>query len=89
MAKRKPVKTRPSVTDRDRNYDTYRKTGVFRETVNGQCVGYFVGWRYHFGTKARNIREGLYFSTPEAATQWRDSMEATRVSLEPEHEQIA
>jgi hypothetical protein len=74
---------------RDIGFDTWHQTGVFRETVNDVTVGYFVGWRYRYGGRARNIREGLYFKPPESATEWRDNMENNRKPLWREHTQIA
>lgn len=70
--------------------NTRRKTGVFVERVNGIVVGYFVGWRYWWSDgRARNIRAGLYFSTPAAAVEFRDSLEDNRTSMIAEQEQIA
>lgn len=81
MAKMKPVKRRETPNN---EFDTYRQTGVFAKRVNGVVVGYFVGWRQGWDNgRARNIRAGQFFQTPENATRWRDEMEKRRTTEGP------
>ena len=64
------------------------ETGIFRRSVNGITVGYFVGWRYILSDGARNIRAGLYFDSPEDAKAFRERLEARR-HMFAKDEQIA
>jgi len=65
------------------------QTGVFRYKVNGNTVGFFVGWKRRYGEVARNIRGGLYFDSAEKAIAFHDSLEKRPVRYFVEHEQIA
>lgn len=92
MSKCKKTDRLPPLSRYDREkrkLDMWNKTGVFRETINGITVGFFVGWRNRWGAGARNIRAGQYFETADAAIAWRDDMEARRKPMHSEFEQIA
>ena len=55
------------------------RLSVFEWKILGTTVGYFVGWPGRYGCgSTRNIRQGLYFATREAAKDFRDSIESAR-----------
>jgi hypothetical protein len=65
------------------------KLGVFERTVLGTVCGYYVGWKYRYMNRGRNIRAGLYFPTAESARKFRDEIENGRRTLENFDRQIA
>lgn len=66
-----------------------RSLGVFELRVCDTVCAYFVGWRFRWVGRARNIRAGLYFSTAEEAINFRDNIENNRKWVIDEHNQIA
>lgn len=88
------VKRKSAEKETGKHFSRWR-LGVFQKKVNDVTVGYYVGWRYYcyIGTPdrkaARNIREGLFFDTPEAAIAFRDSIENGRRDIIATDTQIA